>query len=46
MIKIESQEDLTKLDIKKVNPLITAYIKKHFLFVCRPAYPAVCDRVH
>lgn len=35
MIKIESQEDLTKLDIKKVNPLITAYIKKHFLFVCR-----------
>lgn len=35
MIKIESQEDLTKLNNKKVNPLITAYIKKHFLFVCR-----------
>lgn len=35
MIKIESQEDLTKLDNKEVNPLITAYIKKHFLFVCR-----------
>lgn len=35
MIKIERQEDLTKLDNKEVNPLITAYIKKHFLFVCR-----------
>lgn len=35
MIKIESQEDLTKLDNKNINPLITAYIKKHFLFVCR-----------
>lgn len=35
MIKIESQEDLSKLDNKNINPLITAYIKKHFLFVCR-----------
>lgn len=35
MIKIESQEDLAKLDNKEVNPLISAYIKKHFLFVCR-----------
>lgn len=35
MIKIESQDDLTKLDNKNINPLITAYIKKHFLFVCR-----------
>ncbi len=35
MIKIESQEDLTKLDNKNINPLIAAYIKKHFLFVCR-----------
>lgn len=34
MIKIESQEDLTKLDNKNINPLITAHIKKHFLFVC------------
>ncbi len=35
MIKIESQEDLTKLDNKNINPLITAYIKKHFLFLTR-----------
>lgn len=35
MIKIESQEDLTKLDNKEVNLLITAYIRKHFLFICR-----------
>lgn len=35
MIKIESQEDLTKLDNKNVNPLVAAYIKKHFLFLIR-----------
>lgn len=35
MITIESQEDLTKLDNKEINPLIAAYIKKYFLFVCR-----------
>lgn len=35
MIKIESQEDLTKLDNKNINPLITAYIKKHYLFLIR-----------
>lgn len=35
MIKIESQEDLTKLDNKNINPLITAYIKKYFLFLIR-----------
>ncbi len=35
MIKIESQKDLTKLDNKNINPLITAYIKKYFLFLCR-----------
>ena len=35
MIKIESQEDLTKLNNKNINPLVAAYIKKHFLFVCR-----------
>lgn len=34
MIKIENQEDLTKLDNKEINPLIAAYIKKYFLFVC------------
>lgn len=35
MIKIENQADLTKLDNKRINPLIAAYIKKHFLFACR-----------
>ena len=35
MIKIESQEDLTKLDNKNINLLIAAYIKKHFLFLTR-----------
>lgn len=35
MIKIESQEDLTKLDNKNINSLITAYIKKYFLFLIR-----------
>ena len=35
MITIENQEDLTKLDNKNINPLVAAYIKKHFLFVCR-----------
>lgn len=35
MITIESQEDLTKLDNKEINPLIAAYIKKYFLFVCK-----------
>ena len=35
MIQIETQEDLTKLDNKNINPLITAYIKKHFLFLIR-----------
>lgn len=35
MITIESQEDLTNLDNKEINPLIVAYIKKYFLFVCK-----------
>lgn len=35
MITIESQEDLTKLDNKEINPLIVAYIKKYFLFLIR-----------
>lgn len=35
MIKIEIQDDLTKLNNKNINSLIAAYIKKHFLFVCR-----------
>lgn len=35
MIKIESQEDLTKLNNKEIHPLIKAYIKKYFLFLIR-----------
>lgn len=35
MITIESQEDLTKLDNKEINPLVVAYIKKYFLFLIR-----------
>lgn len=35
MIKIKNQSDLSKLDNKKINPLIAAYIKKYFLFVCK-----------
>lgn len=35
MITIESQEDLTKLDNKEINPLVAAYIKKYFLFLIR-----------
>lgn len=35
MITIESQDDLTKLDNKEINPLVAAYIKKYFLFLIR-----------
>ena len=35
MIEIENQADLTELDKKNISPLVSAYIKNYYFFVCK-----------